>query len=424
MLRFNYTFGFARCTGQLLCYNYLMEKFKPTNIKGGVDVLPGVQILRNRVMGVLRKHFEAYGYVPIETASLNYLEVLSYKYDEGSEIVKEIYKLRDQGDRDLGLRFDLTVPFAKFIATNRNLKMPFRRYEIGKVWRNGPVKAGRLREFIQCDIDVVGDSSMAVEAEQIALAVACYRELGIEPVVKYGNRKLLIGLIQGAGVSDENFDKVIAIIDRIEKVNRAELLCELGKYMSPAKAEALLESFKNPVKPAEVSEFERYLALNGISDACVFTPQLARGLNVYTGTVWEIFDKAGRITSSIGGGGRYDRIITDWIDNGLEYPAVGMAFGLEPIMALIGAQDGRGEEHTIDMLVIPITVDEKIFKFATAQRESGRRVQIWNGKMQKGMEYANATEIPFTCVIGEKELKSGKVQIKNMQSGKSEEVKL
>ena len=169
--------------------------FKPINIKGASDNSPAEQIMRNRVTGVLRRNFEAYGYLPIETASLNYLELLTYKYDGNAEIVREIYKIKDQGERDLGLRFDLTIPFAKYIAMNRNLKMPFKRYEIGKVWRNGPVKAGRVREFYQCDVDAVGISGAYIEAEMMALAIRCFLELGIEPIIRYGNRKLLLFLL-------------------------------------------------------------------------------------------------------------------------------------------------------------------------------------------------------------------------------------
>ena len=127
-----------------------MTKFEPTNIKGASDFLPATQIMRNKIIDTLKTNFEAFGYLPLETALLNYYELLSYKYDDKAEILREIYKLKDQGDRDLGLRFDLTVPFCKVIAMNRNLRLPFKRYEIGKVFRNGPVKLGRTREFYRC----------------------------------------------------------------------------------------------------------------------------------------------------------------------------------------------------------------------------------------------------------------------------------
>ena len=388
-----------------------MQKFKPTNIKGAADTLPGDQIVRNRVVEVLKKNFESFGFVPIETATLNYMEVLGYKYESDAEIVREIYKLKDQGERDLGLRFDLTVPFAKFIATNRDIKMPFRRYEIGKVWRNGPVKAGRLREFYQCDIDVVGQKGIEVEAELIALCVKCFLELGITPLVKYGNRKVLASLIP------QNTEKAIAVIDRMEKISRAELEAELGKLMDKAAVRKLLAELEKGVKNDEVEQLGKLLDQMGVGQYCVYTPSLARGLNVYTGTVWEVFDKDGRITSSLGGGGRYDNIITDWVDNGQEYPAVGMAFGLEPIMFLM-QKLGTADLHSVDMLVISMTDFAQAQSIANKFRGKGMRVLVLGGmKVQKAFEYANKTGIPQVAVLGEKELLDGKIKIKNMATG-------
>ena len=394
-----------------------MEKFKPSNIKGAIDTLPGEQALRNRVISTLKKHFEGFGYVPIETAAVNYLETLCYKYEEGAEIVREIYKIKDQGDRDLGLRFDLTVPFAKFIATNRNLKMPFRRYEIGKVWRNGPVKAGRLREFYQCDIDVVGTTGQAIEAEMIALAVQAYLELGITPVVKYGHRKLLYQLIADARIENIHAEKVVGIIDKMEKVSREALLLELGKFMTHAQAETLLSSFQGPQKNQEIHNLEKKLEEFGVSKYCMFTPNLARGLNVYTGTVWEVFDKKNKVTSSLGGGGRYDNIITQWIDNGLQYPAVGMSFGLEPIMTILEA--GTTHPPAIDLMIVSINADLHAFEISSNLRNVGARVLThFSMPPKKAMEYAHSENIPFVCIIGEKEINQQQVTIRNMQTGK------
>jgi len=400
-------------------------KFKPTNIKGAADTLPNEQMLRNRVVATLRRNFESYGFVPIETAALNYKEVLSYKYDEDAEIVKEIYKIRDQGERDLGLRFDLTVPFAKFIATNRNLKMPFRRYEIGKVWRNGPVKAGRLREFYQCDIDVVGQKGVEVEAEIIALAVNCFLQLGITPLVKYGNRKVLTSLIP----QNANVDKVIAVIDRMEKITREELVTELEKLISKKDSQKLLEAITSPISlrasaasepMQEIETLAKLLDDMGVGKYCEFVPSLARGLNVYTGTVWEIVDAKGRFSGAIGAGGRYDNIITDWVDNGLQYPAVGMAFGLEPIMHLLETSENT---NTVDLLLISMAEFAPAQRVANKFREREFKTLVLSGmKVQKAFEYADKTGIPKVAVIGEREITSGKIKIKDMKSGTEEEV--
>ena len=175
---------------------------KLMNLKGTDDFLPKDQVIRNKIISILRNNFEKYGYMPLETPILNYYDLLSYKYESDAEILSEIYKLKDQGGRDLGLRYDLTVPFCKVIGLNKDLRIPFRRYEIGKVFRNGPVKLGRTREFYQCDVDVVGIDNRLIEAEQILMAINTYKDLGIDIVVKYNNRKLMSGLIKEVGIED------------------------------------------------------------------------------------------------------------------------------------------------------------------------------------------------------------------------------
>lgn len=402
-----------------------MEKFKPTNIKGAADTLPEVQILRNHVTDTLRKNFEAFGFAPIETAMVNYLEVLAYKYDADAEIMREIYKIKDQGERDLGLRFDLTIPFAKFIATNRNLKMPFRRYEIGRVWRNGPVKAGRLREFYQCDVDIVGTSGQVVEAELIALAVKSFLDLGIEPVIKYGNRKVLIGLIEAAIGKGADATKIIPIIDKIEKVSKEELVKELQKHMSKAAAEKLLTSFEKPPVHEEVTSLQNALKALGIDQYCVYSPSLARGLNYYTSTIWEVFDKKQRITSSLSGGGRYDNIITEWVGNGQNYPAVGLSFGLEPIMAVLNASRENMQDvpKIVDILVLSMNTLKESHKLAMGLRDAGIKVlTMTDVKPSKVFEYADKENIPFVTVVGERECADWKIKIKNMKSGEEKEV--
>ena len=162
--------------------------------------------------------------MPLETPILNYYDLLAYKYESDAEILSEIYKLKDQGGRDLGLRYDLTVPFCKVIGINKDLRLPFRRYEIGKVFRNGPVKLGRTREFYQCDVDVVGIDNRLIEAEQILMAINTYKDLGIDIIVKYNNRKLMSGLIKEVGIDESLISSVIGIIDKMEKISKEELI--------------------------------------------------------------------------------------------------------------------------------------------------------------------------------------------------------
>jgi len=361
-------------------------RFKPTNIKGGYDCPPEVQTMRNKITDVLRRNFEAYGYLPLETAQINYLDLLTYKYDPNAEIVHEIYKIKDQGDRDLGLRFDLTVPFCKFIAMNQNLKMPFKRYEIGKVWRNGPVKSGRAREFYQCDIDVVGISGPHIEAELILLAVTAYLELGIEPIVRYGNRKLL--------PADD------ALLAKIDKLSKGDAMRELEK----------IGINKNSVP--EIVELEKCLEELGVLKYCEFAPYIVRGLNVYTGTVYEIFDKAERIPSALGGGGRYDNIIGNFIGNGLQYPAVGISFGLEPIAAVLGAQ--ANQTSLVDLMLIPLGTESFAQKKADQLRAEGKRVLVYLGakNLAKAFEYAAAYGIKHCAVVGPDEVAGKELVIK------------
>lgn len=396
------------------------------NLKGVTDFDPAVMTLRNRITDTLRRNFELYGYQPLDTAMLNYRDLLTYKYGEEAEIVKEIYSLSDQGARDLGLRFDLTVPFCKYIALNRSLKLPFKRYEIGKVFRNGPVKAGRLREFIQCDVDVVGDGSRGIEIELLELAITCYLQLGIQPQIQIGHRQILIGLLQYLGVT-ANHDAIIGILDKIKKVTRAETLAELSKFLPNEKATQLLDTVALDLPALEqllpdnqgIAEikaiWEQLTALN-LAQYCCFTPSLARGLNVYTGVVWEVFDATGKYTSSLGGGGRYDQIITNFVGSGVAYPAVGMSFGLEPITAVLTAPQTA---NPIKLLIVPMGTTPHCHTLANQIRAQGIPTMIWTAKPKvgKALEYAAATQIPFATVIGEDEINHGTFRVKNMVTG-------
>jgi len=348
--------------------------------KGTTDNSPGEQLLRNRVTDTLRRNFESYGYLPIETAMVNNLSLLTYKYDAEAEIVKEIYKIKDQGERDLGLRFDLTIPLCKFIANNPNTRMPFKRYEIGKVWRNGPVKSGRAREFYQCDIDAVGISGPHIEAELMSLAVKSYLELGVTPVIRYGNRKLID-------------PKLYSQIDKMSKGDAMKLIGSVKKN-------------------EEILELEKLLKELGIEKYCEFAPYIVRGLNVYTGTVWEVFDSAGRIPSSLGGGGRYDNIIGNFIDNGKQYPAVGMSFGLEPIMAVLNS--ANAPENITDLMLIPLGTESFAQKIADTLRARGQRVLVYLGakNLQKAFEYAAAVGIKHCAVVGPDEVAGKELTIK------------
>ena len=188
------------------------------NVKGCYDFLPKEQKIKNYINKTLKETFEQYGYNSIETPILCYYDILSDKYEENNDILNEIYKLSDQGNRKLGLRYDLTVPFAKFIALNKNnIQIPFKRYEIAKVFRDGPIKAGRDREFTQCDVDVVGLKGQMIEAELMTLFIKAFNKLGIDTIIKYNSRNLMAGIILECGIKENLIASVTTIIRVVRK---------------------------------------------------------------------------------------------------------------------------------------------------------------------------------------------------------------
>ena len=404
---------------------------KLMNVKGTYDYLPKDMKIRNKITDTLRKNFECYGYLPIETPILNNYDLLSYKYNEDAEILSEIYRLTDQGDRDLGLRYDLTVPFCKIVGLTKNLSLPFRRYEIGRVFRNGPVKLGRSREFYQCDIDCVGIDNRYIEAEQISMAIKTYQDLGIPVEVKYNNRKLMSGLILLSGINKDKTDSVIGIIDKMEKVSLEELKNMLKEIeINNEQIDRLLDLFSKDLTyyqeltkennlinegVEELLEIKDYLSKLGIIDDCIFTPTLARGLSIYTGIVFEFYDKLKRITCAIGGGGRYNKIITNFIDNVLEYPACGLSFGLEPIFVIL--KEIENKISLIDIYMVPLDTQVETLNLANILRNNGHKVLIEmnNKKIGKCFEYAERENIKFVMIIGDNEINTNIFKIKNMK---------
>jgi len=408
-----------------------MKEIELKNLKGTDDYLPKEQILRNKIINTLSKVFESYGYLPLETPTLCYYDLLASKYAGGAEILKEVYTLEDQGKRQLGLRYDLTVPFSKVISINKDITLPFKRYEIGKVFRDGPVKLGRNREFYQCDVDVCGLSDRLSEAELLTMAIKCFKELGIEIYIEWNNRKLLSGLIIECDIPKDYTSRVILSVDKLAKIGengvREELkeynidndkLDKLFSYFKLDK-EGLKKEFENTTNEIlqeglnEVIELSEYIEKLNLKE-CVFVPYLARGLEIYTGFVLEVFDKKQRLTSSLGGGGRYDKIITNFIDDGNEYPAVGMTFGLSPIYEILN-MDNEKKERLYDLLIIPMDTKIESLNLANKLRDNNLKVLIeMKKKLNKSLDWANRNNIPYVIILGEDEIKSNKIKIKYM----------
>lgn len=418
---------------------------KIQNVKGGYDFLPKEQKIRNYINEVLKETFMEYGYGSIETPILCYLDMLVDKYDENNDLLKEIYKLSDQGGRELGLRYDLTVPFAKFIALNKNnISMPFKRYEIAKVFRDGPVKVGRDREFTQCDADVVGIEGQFIEAELLSLYINAFKKLGIDIIIKYNNRNLMRGLIKETGVSEEQISKVITILDKMNKITEAELRTYLIEIaIENEQIDKLLMLFKMDVDKIkdmlkgstneeltlgikEIDTLKGYLEKLGYGEICKVDLTLARGQDYYTGNVFEVYDKSGYLTSSIGGGGRYDKMVTEYINDGETYPAVGISFGLTSIYEILKTRDDFKNTSDIKFYIIPMGVDMEALSLANTLRSYGYNVDVEmkGRKLKKSLDFANRENIPYVIIVGEDEVKSGKVTVKDMINQNNFEIDL
>lgn len=405
------------------------------NVKGGYDFLPKEQKIRNYINDTLKEIFEEYGYNPIETPILCYYDILADKYDEESDILNEIYKLTDQGDRKLGLRYDLTVPFAKFIALNKNrISIPFKRYEINKVFRDGPVKVGRDREFTQCDVDVVGLSGNLIEAELMQLYFEAFKRLGIDIIIKYNSRKLMSGIILESGVEASLVPTVTAVLDKFEKLSKEELtdnLISIGlddkqiAYLLDTFAlslDALNQKFADTTNETlksgleEINNLTIYLQKLGIAEDSIFTSSLARGQNYYTGNVFEVYDKAKRLSGSIGGGGRYDNMVTEFISDGEKYPAVGISFGLTSIYELLKDDERFTMASNIDIYIMPMNTEIESLKLATSLRNLGYKVELemYRTKVKKALDFANRENIPYVIILGEDEMQKGSVTVKDM----------
>ncbi len=400
--------------------------------KGVKDVLPEEQLLRQKVISTLKKVFEKYGFAPLETPIIERFETLSAKYAGGAEILKETFQLEDQGKRPLGLRYDLTVPFCRFVGMNPNLKMPFKRYEIGKVFRDGPVASDRVREFTQCDVDVVGAKSMLAEAEFINIYNEAFNELGIKFELRVNNRKLLNGIVETAGIKS-NAESIILTIDKLDKMGEKGVKTELEekdcgeeqiktifKLINTNKLSDLKKLIKSDQGLEGIKELEELFSYcKGLN--LTFVPSLARGLAYYTGTIFEVYAVEGEIKSAIGSGGRYDKMIGAFLENKQDYPAVGVSFGLDRICMILKNKE-VGIKTPTQVYIIPIKTIKEASEITQNLRSEGIKADIdLNEKgISKNLDYANSYGIPYVLFVGEKELKEKKVKLRDMKTGKEE----
>jgi len=403
--------------------------------KGTRDLSPEEAIVRNKIVGTLKDVFEVYGYSPLETPNIERWDILSSKYAGGDEILKETFRFKDQGKRELGLRYDLTVPMCRYISMNPNIKMPFKRYAIGDVFRDGPIEKARYRQFTQCDVDVVGVSGMTADAEILTLTQTAFKKLGFDSVIRINNRKLLNELLLNAGVDKEKIDTVTLSIDKLEKFGLESVKKELKQKKINEKTikkivtlinlkgnnKQKINKLKKTIKKSEgMDEIVELISLLNILKINVdFDVSLARGLSYYTGTIMEVYLKDSIVKSSVCAGGRYDNMIGSFLGKG-NYPAVGISFGLDRIYDAY-VEKSKSEQKTVTQVyIIPIGTFKDSLRIAEELRNENINIDIDLSEKgpSKNLQYANALGIPYVLFVGKEELKQGKVKLKNMDSGK------
>ncbi len=411
-----------------------------TSVPRGVrDFPPEEMRKRSFVLDTISRVYRSYGYKQIETPAFEFLDILTAKRAGGESINNEIFKFEDLSGRWLGLRFDLTVPTARFIAQNPNLPKPFKRFQIGRVWRYEEPQAGRFREFWQADVDVFGSKEIESDLDCLSAVIAALKELGFKDfVVKVNSRKLLEEIAATAGVKREFAPDFFRIIDKLEKIGEKGVKQELKEKKFPVSEnlfklilqegspEKILAQVKKEIsdkKPAEELEEFFKLAKNfGISQYLQLSLSLARGLDYYTGIVFEIKVKGAEKYGSVAGGGRYDNLISLYGKESV--PAVGISIGVERILEIMDEEkmfpDFAGEPK---VLVAPIGKTlENAIEITQKLRTAGvsTEIDLMRRNIGKLMNYANSLQIPYVVVIGEAEVKENKVTLRDMKSGKQE----
>ncbi len=441
---------------------------KPSIPKGTRDFTPEQMIKRNFIFETIKSVFRAYGFLPLETPAIENLSTLLGKYGEEGD--RLIFKILNSGDylnkvdgglldkrdsskltsqiSEKGLRYDLTVPFARYVVQNRNdVTMPFRRYQVQPVWRADRPQKGRYREFYQCDADVIGTYSLLCENDLLLIIRDVFNKLQVAVQTKINNRKVLFGIAETAGITEQFMDMTIAI-DKLEKIGMDGVVSELsGRGISESAIEKIREVFeKNNLPDLEKISFlkgfldQSETGLEGVEeletligyrkgDDNLFDIDLtlARGLNYYTGTIFEVVATDVSI-GSICGGGRYDDLTGVFGMPGIS--GVGISFGADRIYDVMAEKNLFPAEAFVSTQVLIVNfggeTELELLKIAEYLRKNGVRAEIYPeaSKMKKQMAYANKLNIPFVLLVGEDELKRGKFSLKNMHSGEQSQLKL
>jgi histidyl-tRNA synthetase len=417
-------------------------------VRGMRDLMGSEMLVRNYLMTTAVEVFEQYGYEPLDSPVMELWETLSAK--GGDEVEAETFKFTDKGEREVGLRFDLTVPLARIVATNPHLPKPFKRYAIGKAWRYDRPQAGRYREFEQADVDIVGTDSPAADAEVVLIALEFLkRTLGSEYVIKINNRKVLRGMTEKAGVSDDLAYECFRAIDKLDKIDKDGVLKELeergiGKEQSGflidaitikgsgtktlEKFRGLLESSKIGIEGVdELSLMSEIFESSGVSDLVEFDMSLARGLDYYTGPVFEGRYLGKPEVGSILGGGRYDRLIEKF--GGQATPATGISLGIGRMIEIVLARGVENElTKRLDVFLAPIK--RPMLRYAISIQTKLIRegfsceVDLMDRPLKKLLQQADLKNARFIVIVGERDIAKEEVSVRNMTSKKTEQVKI
>lgn len=427
-----------------------MAKTEPRTLPGFMELLPNEQILFEQMKQAIEESYRTFGFLPIDTPIIELADVLLAK--TGGETAKQIYKF-EKGDTNLALRFDLTVPLAKYVAKNYgNLSFPFRRYQIGKVYRGEKVQKGRYREFYQCDIDIIGDETLDIinDAELPIVIATTFSNLGFNDfTIKINNRKILNGLYESLG-QEENSVEIMRIVDKLDKIGVEAVKEEISKLGVSSevtdkiiefiqikgstdeilqKLEALNISNEKYLKGVEeLKEVVKYIRLFKMPEEnFAIDLTIARGLDYYTGTVYETFLNDYRELGSVCSGGRYENLAENYTDK--ELPGVGVSIGLTRLFYKLNELNIiKADKKSIsDILIIPMTENMSVpLEIGTELRKLKVNTEIYlnNKKIKAKMKYADKLEIPYVVVIGDNEIETSKVKVKEMATGKETECEL
>ena len=427
-----------------------MEKITPRTLSGFMELLPGKQAKLEKMMQVLRSTYSLYGFAALDTPVIEDAKILLAK--GGGETEKQIYRFQ-KGDSDLALRFDLTVPLAKYVALHYNeLAFPFRRFQIGKVYRGERAQRGRFREFYQADIDIIGDGKLDIlnEAEIPAIIYRVFRGFGLTRFqIRVNNRKILNGFYTMLGLSEKSGD-IMRTVDKLDKIGaeKVALILKDDCGLSDEQADEILKFIAIRGSNAEVlAALEGYAGRNELFDlglaelkavaanlSAFGVPEanfavdltIARGLDYYTGTVYETTLLDHPEIGSVCSGGRYDNLAEYYTDKAL--PGVGISIGLTRLFYVLDEQGLLNDalpSAPADALVLPMTEDvSKAVELAEALRSAGVRVQLYGEqkKFKQKMSYADKLGVPYAVLLGEDEIAEGKCSVKNMTTGEQQKL--